>query len=279
MFSQLLGALLRAGLVLLVIAMPSAMLPSATTDTNAIVALLAIIAAVFTFVEYYSNYPSLVEFRDAPPFNRVRYISLILTVFLLCTLFQGQFAPSILTEFIGAVGMVIGQALDFPYSPVNLVIKMLPENASQQNIALIQAAAGISYLVFLLTLAIFLIAFRLQGWPSSDKPFNIWVNLPTFDPSSGGDIIARLKRDGQINIILGFTLPFLLPAVIGAASKLFNPIVLDSPQTMVWVMTVWAFFPASLFMRGIAMRRIAFMVQQQQKTTAALDDRKGFSLA
>jgi hypothetical protein len=278
-FSQLLGALLRAGLVLLVIAMPSAMLPSATTDTNAIVALLAIIAAVFTFVEYYSNYPSLVEFRDAPPFNRVRYISLILTVFLLCTLFQGQFAPSILTEFIGAVGMVIGQALDFPYSPVNLVIKMLPENASQQNIALIQAAAGISYLVFLLTLAIFLIAFRLQGWPSSDKPFNIWVNLPTFDPSSGGDIIARLKRDGQLNIILGFTLPFLLPAVIGASSKLFNPIVLDSPQTMVWVMTVWAFFPASLFMRGIAMRRIAFMVQQQQKTTAALDDRKGFSLA
>ena len=279
MFSQLLGALLRAGLVLLVIAMPSAMLPSATTDTNTIVALLAIIAAVFTFVEYYSNYPSLVEFRDAPPFNRVRYISLILTVFLLCTLFQGQFAPSILTEFIGAVGMVIGQALDFPYSPVNLVIKMLPENASQQNIALIQAAAGISYLVFLLTLAIFLIAFRLQGWPSSDKPFNIWVNLPTFDPSSGGDIIARLKRDGQLNIILGFTLPFLLPAVIGASSKLFNPIVLDSPQTMVWVMTVWAFFPASLFMRGIAMRRIAFMVQQQQKTTAALDDRKGFSLA
>jgi len=278
-FSQLLGALLRAGLVLLVIAMPSAMLPSATTDTNAIVALLAIIAAVFTFVEYYSNYPSLVEFRDAPPFNRVRYISLILTVFLLCTLFQGQFAPSILTEFIGAVGMVIGQALDFPYSPVNLVIKMLPENASQQNIALIQAAAGISYLVFLLTLAIFLIAFRLQGWPSSEKPFNIWVNLPTFDPSSGGDIIARLKRDGQLNIILGFTLPFLLPAVIGASSKLFNPIVLDSPQTMVWVMTVWAFFPASLFMRGIAMRRIAFMVQQQQKTTAALDDRKGFSLA
>ncbi len=279
MFSQLLGALVRAGLVLLVIAMPSAMLPSATTDTNAIVALLAIIAAVFTFVEYYSDYPSLIEFRDAPPFNRVRYISLILTVFLLSTVFQDQSSSSILTKFIGAVGMVIGQALDFPYSPVNLVIEMLPENASLQNIALIRAATGISYLVFLLTLAVFLITFRLQRWPSTDKPFNIWVNLPTFDPGSGGDMVARLKRDGQLNIVLGFTLPFIFPAVIGASSKVFNPIMLDSPQTMVWVITVWSFFSASLFMRGIAMRRIASMVQQQQKHTANLAGKKGFALA
>lgn len=279
MVSHLLKALVRAFLVLLVIAMPSVMLPSANVDTNAIVALIALVAAVFTFVEYYSKYPSLVEFRDAPPFNRVRFASLLFTVFLLCTIFQGQFAPTTLTKFVGAIGALIGHVIDFPFSPVNLVVNMLPEHASAKSVNLIRAAAGISYLISLLTLAAFLVLLRLQGWPSADTPFNVWVNLPTFDPSTGSDVVARLRRDGYVNIILGFTLPFLLPLAIGSASRLFTPIALDSPQTMVWTMTIWAFLPVSLFMRGIAMRRIASMVQEKRKRTAALAERKGFSLA
>ena len=277
--SQLVGALVRAILVLLVIATPSVLLPSANVDNKQIVILLAIVAAIFTFIEYYSRYPSLVEFRDAPPFNRVRFVSLFLTVFLISTIFQGQFEQTTLSRFVGAVGSLIGQAIDFPYSPVNLVVQMLPENASTESMILIRAAAGISYLTSLLTLAAFLMLLRIQGWPSPDKAFNVWINLPTFDPSTGSDVVARLKRDGRINIILGFVLPFLLPAAIGAASNVFNPIALDSPQTMVWTMTAWAFFPTSLFMRGIAMGRIAAMVEQKRQRATALAERNGFAFA
>jgi hypothetical protein len=48
----------------------------------------------------------------------------------------------------------------------------------------------------------------------------------------------------------------------------FTPIALDSPQTMVWTVAAWAFLPASLFMRGIAMGRIAEMIEQRRQLNA-----------
>ncbi len=35
-------------------------------------------------------------------------------------------------------------------------------------------------------------------------------------------------------------------------------------QTMIWTITAWAFLPASLFMRGIAMQRVADMIKEQR---------------
>ena len=90
----------------------------------------ALFGAILTLVEYGSNYPSLVEFRDAPPFNRIRFFSLFITVFLLSVLCLGQFEPTTLTMFVEAVGRLIGHAIDFPYSPVRLVLVSLPESAS-----------------------------------------------------------------------------------------------------------------------------------------------------
>ena len=274
--SQLTGAFTRAILILVLVATPSMLLPGIDTDAAQVVSLIGIFGAVLIFFEYSSTYPSIVEFRDAPPFNRVRYVSLFLTVFLLSIIFRGQIQPTTLTRFVGATGSVIGQAIDFPYSPVRLVVLMLPENASVESLILVRATAGLSYLISLLTLAVFLILIRLQGWPSRNKTFNVWVNLPTFDPSAGGDVVARLYRDGRLNIILGFLLPFISPMAVKAASKVFDPIVLDSPQTMVWTMVVWAFLPTSLFMRGIAMGRIASMIKEKRKRNNALVEKHGY---
>ena len=278
-FSRLSGAFVRGILVLVMVVTPSVLLPGANIDSAQVVALIGIFGALLTFFEYSTSYPSLVEFRDAPPFNRVRFASLFITVFLLSVIFRGQIQPTTLTRFVEAVGTVIGQAIDLPYSPVRLVVLMLPEDASVHSLILLRATAGLSYLISLLTLAVFLILLRLQGWPGKDKPFNVWVNLPTFDPSAGGDVVERLYRDGRINIILGFLLPFLSPAAVKAASAVFDPIVLDSPQTMVWTMTAWSFLPASLFMRGIAMGRIASMIEEKRKRANALAEREGFVLA
>jgi len=82
-FSRLPGALARAALVVLLIAIPTAMLSTATADTGAFVSLVAIFAALFTLVEYTAASPSIVEFRSAPPFNRLRFGALFLTVVLL----------------------------------------------------------------------------------------------------------------------------------------------------------------------------------------------------
>ena len=267
---------MRALLILILVAMPSMLLPGIDSDSAQVVSLIGIFGAVLVFFEYSSTYPSIIEFRDAPPFNRVRYISLFLTVSLLTIIFRGQIEPTTLSRFVSATGSVIGQAIDYPFSPVRLVVLMLPEDTSVKNLILIQATAGLSYLISLMTLAVFLILMRIQGWPSRDKTFNVWVNLPTFDPSAGGDVVARLYRDGRLNIILGFVLPFLSPLAIKAASQVFNPIILDSPQTMVWTMAAWSFLPTSLFMRGIAMGRIASMIKEKRKRNNAFVEKHGY---
>jgi len=227
--------------------------------------LIALLAAFMTFIEYNSNSPSIVEFRDAPPFNRLRFATLAVTVILLSLICRGKTDPTLLTNAFTSVGTILGHSIDFPYSPVRMVVLMLPADASTAVVDSVRTAAGIAYLTSLMAMAAFLILVRIMGWPARGGAFNVWVNLPLFDPTTGRDVLQRLHRDARINIALGFLLPFLLPAVVKAASGLLNPITLENPQTLIWTMTAWAFLPASMIMRGIAMQRIAEMIRDQRK--------------
>ncbi|MEL7460299.1 MAG: hypothetical protein AAGJ39_05000 [Pseudomonadota bacterium] len=272
MIARLTGAVLRAILVVMVIATPALMLPGTTEDVAQIVTLVALFAAALTIFEYASSYPGLVEFRDAPPFNRIRYFSLFVTVFLLATMARGQVEPTNLTMLVEAIGRLIGHVIDFPYSPVRLVVLMLPADATVAQIELVRASAGLAYLISLVTLALFLIVQRLIRWPLGSGSFNVWVNLPTFDPTAGGDVVERLARDARFNIALGFLLPFVMPAVVNAAASLFGAVSLDNPHTLIWTVAAWAFLPASLFMRGIAMGRISVMIREKRKRAADARD-------
>lgn len=269
------GALARAALVVMLIVMPFALLPDSNKDSTQIVALVAIFGALFTIVEYSARSPSLVEFRDAPPFNRVRFSALFATVLCLSVIFRGENAPSEVTAFFQNSGSQIGQAIDFTYSPVRMMVMMLPEGTDAAVIQRLRDAAGLSYLLSLFSVIWFVILLRLYHWPRRSEAFNVWINLPTFDPTAGGDVVKRLRRDGRINIILGLLLPFLVPAVIKLTAMLGTPINLDSTQTLIWTVSAWAFLPASVLMRGIAISRVAQMIHQQRVRGYARDVSQG----
>ncbi|MBZ4022138.1 hypothetical protein CKO11_06655 [Rhodobacter sp. TJ_12] len=269
MVGRYVGALIRAILVVVVIALPSMILPSVSADTGQFVTLIAFFAAALTFFEYASVYPGLVEFRDAPPFNRIRYVSLLVTVALLSVVVLARTEPSTFAQFINVLGAAMARSIDLPYSPVRLLVLMLPANAPPEQVELIRTAGGLAYMTSLVTLGYFVVLIRALGWPSRGKGFNVWVNLPTFDPTAGGDVVERLRRDAWFNIALGFLLPFLIPAVIKAVSNGFVPVTLESTHTMIWTVTAWAFLPASLFMRGIAMGRVANMIEEKRRTSDA----------
>jgi hypothetical protein len=265
MMTRLAGAILRAALVVSLLVMPFILLHGDSSDSASLVALFALFGACFTFIEYNSNAPSLVEFRNAPPFNRLRFAALFTIVFSLAMMLRGQAEPSTLSLIFDAIGARVGEAIDFPYSPVRLVVLMLPDNASSQLIENVRSAAGISYLVSLLMLGLFVLIVRLGEWPGRDGAFNVWINMPTFDPTAGGDVVERLHRDAQFNLVLGFLLPFIMPAVVKLASDIFDPINLTDPHTLIWTMTAWAFLPATLLMRGIALNRVAMMITAQRR--------------
>ena len=268
MFSRLPGALARAFLMVLLVSTPALVLPNVGPDGTQIVVLVAIFAAAMTLFEYASTYPGLVEFRDAPPFNRIRFLSLFLTVFLLSVVFSGEASQSTAGQFVIAVGTLIGMAMDFPYSPVRLVVLMLPDSASALDVIVLRTAAGMAYLISLLSLSVFLIVLRVANWPTRGPSFNVWINLPTFDPTTGGDVVERLERDARVNVALGFLLPFITPAIVKVAAGVFGSFSLANDHSMIWTLAAWSFLPASLFMRGIALQKVASMIAEQRQRGA-----------
>lgn len=263
--SRLTGALVRAVLIMVLVATPSLLLSDVGTDTRQMVALIALFLGALTFVEYASTYPSLIEFRHAPPFNRIRFLSLFVTVFVLSLIAREDAAPGQLTQLLQAIGAMMGDMLDFPYSPVRLVVLTVSAELGPEHLALVRTAAGICYIVSLVMLSVFVLYIRTGHWPARGSSFNVWLNLPTFDPTAGRDVVYRLERDARVNIALGVLLPFLMPAVAQAATSGIGPVTLDNPQVLIWTMAAWSFLPASLFMRGIAMGRVAEMIREQRR--------------
>jgi hypothetical protein len=260
------AAAVRAFLVM----MPSVILPNIGTDTKQIVALVAIFGGALVFFEYNAVYPSLVEFRDGAPYNRIRYLMMLIIVVFLSAIVADQEASTTVTRLFHALGIIIGSALDFPYSPVRLASYMLDGGATAAQIAQVKVAAGTAYLISLFSLALFVIVLKLAGWPSTKSAFNVWVNLPTFEPTAGGDVVDRLVRDSYANLTVGFLLPFVIPAIIAVLTRGVPAEALTSPQTLIWTMALWAYLPAALIMRAVAMARIADMIRIKRAAKLAV---------
>ncbi|SLN20156.1 hypothetical protein ROJ8625_00720 [Roseivivax jejudonensis] len=269
MINRLAGAILRAILVALVVALPAVALPGLTGDASQMVLLAALAAALLTVVEYNAVSPSLVEFRSAPPYNRLRFVMLTIVVLVLTILTRHATIPSQAGAALTGLGATVGQAMDFPFSPVRLILLDLPADAGPESVALVRAAAGIAYFVSLMLVIFFVVLVRLLNWPIRKNAFNVLVNLPLFDPTAGGDVLSRLKRDAHFNVALGFLLPFLIPAAIKAAADFGSVTPFSGPLTLVWVMTAWAFLPASLMMRGVALMRIADLIEEKRRRAYA----------
>ena len=260
---------MRAVLVALLITTPFLLLPGSAAGATEMIVLLAILAAGLTFMEYNSNYPSFVEFRDAPPINRMRFISLFAMVFFLTLICKHMYEPTSMTRTVAGLGTLFANMVDIPYSPVRLVTLMLPEGTDALTVQAVRITAAIAYVIALITVLSYLFAVRVLGWPTSTGTFNVWVNLPLFDPTGGGDVVQRLQRDGRTNVILGVLLPFIIPAVVKIAAELIDPISLERPQALIWVICAWAFLPSSMIMRGIAMLRISELIEEKRRRAYA----------
>lgn len=261
--------MLRAVLMALLVVTPSLLLPMTTTETAQLVVVIAILAATLTFIEYNSRYPSIVEFRFASPVNRLKFGCLWLSLILMAVILRGYSEPTGWTNVLTLAGDGIGRALDFQYSPVRLIVLMLPADADAELIGAVRTIAGVSYAVSLLMMFLFITLVRMFGWPARKGAFNVWVNLPFFDPTRGGDVLFRLQRDAALNIVLGLVMPFLIPLAISAAAEVVEPLSLARPQNLIWTMTAWAFLPASMLMRGVALSRIAEMIEEKRRRVYA----------
>lgn len=267
MIGRIASAFVRALLVAIVLVTPALLVPHASADTTQIVMLLALLGSAFVFVEYSSAYPSVIEFRYAPPFNRLRFLFLMLAVIMASLIVSGS--DGNLARLSSSLGAMVARLLDFPFSPVRLMTLAVPFDAPDSFYQNVRITAGLTYGVSLVMILAFVILIRVLGWPASNGAFNVWLNLPLFDPTAGGDVVTRLNRDARLNYSLGFLLPFLIPAFAKAAVGVLDISALQNPQTMIWTITLWAFFPAMLVTRGLAMTRISQMIESKRRRAYA----------
>jgi hypothetical protein len=268
--------LVRAAVVVVVVATPSLLVPGTSLEGAQMVTLVALALGLFTAMEYGATYPALIEFRDAPPFNRVRILSLFAMLFVLSVVAGGAGdETSSLVLVLNALGLMIGHLLDFSYSPLAAVLQRLPEGATAITALQVTAMAGLALFVAVTALSIFTILLRLQHWPNRAEAFNVWINLPTFDPTTGGDIVPRLVRDARVNVILGISLAFVFPIMGVTIADHVDEAMLDAPHAMVWGVALWMFLPLSMLMRGLAMARIAEMIRARRARLVAAPDAGG----
>ncbi|MCC5969470.1 MAG: hypothetical protein JJU15_05935 [Pararhodobacter sp.] len=262
------GAALRAFLVAVLVILPAVLVPGTTPEVAQIVILLAIFGAGVVFAEYSSAYPGLIEFRFAAPFNRTRFLMLALSATLIALLLRHPSDPGTLSSLAQGLALSCARLLDFGLSPVRFLELSLPENLPPEHLALVRQGASLALVLGATTVLGFVTAIRLNVWPMGSGPFNVWINLPTFDPTAGNDVVKRLLRHARINILLGVLLPFLLPGLIVASAHLVQPMTLQSPMGFVWGIVLWAYLPASLMMRGVAMIRVARMIRANRRRFA-----------
>lgn len=271
MLSQVVGGVARACVVVLVVSTPALMIPGTSSGGDEAVTLLALGLGIFAAVEYAAPAPSLLEFRDAPPFNRFRLFALFVTLFLLSLVASARFGEgSSLALLVSAFGLVGAAVLDVPFGPLRVTLAQLPPGLDPVVATKIEAMTGLAFLVLLTATIVFALLTRLGHWPGRARAFNLWINLPTFDPNGGGDVVSRLRRTAFANMILALAAPFVLPLLAAFVAPHLGPERLGAPQAMVWGIALWMFIPLSLFMRGIAMVRIAAMIcQHRERQTAA----------
>jgi len=260
--NRLVGAAIRAFLVLAVVASPAFLLPDVTQAAQEISLIIGAIAGAFTLFEYASSHPGLIDFRFAPPYNRIRFVTFfaqVMALIFLCRATSGSdpFSSDLMAYADQAVVLT-----NVPFSPVRVAVEMIGEGGTEPFRQLLLRASALSFLIAFASFLFFALTLWLFRWPVGRDNFNLWVNLPTFEPSSGRDVERRLFRDGTANILLGIGLPFLIPVLASRSGGWFDPTVLENYQPLIWGSALWAFLPASLVIRGAALVKVGWLVKR-----------------
>ena len=260
--NRMVGAFIRAFLVLAVVASPAFLLPDVSQAAQEISLIIGAIAGAFTFFEYASSHPGLIDFRFAPPYNRIRFVTFcfqIMALVFLCRATSGAdaFSADVLQLADQAVAIT-----NVPLSPVRVAVEVIIDQGDEPHRDLLERAAAVSFLMAFASFIFFALTLWFFRWPVGRDNFNLWVNLPTFEPSSGRDVERRLFRDGTANLLIGVGMPFVIPVIASRAGGWFDPSVLQNYQPLIWGCTLWAFLPASLIIRGAALIKVGWLVKR-----------------
>ena len=257
MLTRLAGASVRAVLVAMTVAIPAVMLPDVSPNSAELSVLLAVIAAAFVVFEYGFSTPSLIEFRFAAPYNRLRFAVLAVLIVTLVLAFRSTVEHTTGTAIVVSFANASYDFWDFSISPLRSFMALAADSGPQSREVLAQASAlGLTIGAIGAVLPGFLV--WIFGWPLGRDHFNIWMNMPTF--SVGNDAAGKLRKAASVSVVFALSFPYLAPQASLAFLGPLGPISASNSQFLVWIIAIWAFVPAALLLRAVALWKIASMI-------------------
>lgn len=225
-------------------AAPSLMMPDAAAGSGDTTVLAVGAVAALVAMEYGARSPGLLEFREAPPYNRIRLAALAAMLVLGALAAVGAGA---VPDLLRAAGAASAHGLAVPGGPVAAALAVFPApGAPLVGLCAVSGAVAVAALWS---------AIRSRGWPAGPDRLNLWLNLPTFDATRRGGLERRLRRLAWVNLALGvaaaYASPTLAVRIVGDAALAANDLIL------VWAVTAWALVPTLCAMRALALFRVA----------------------
>ncbi len=256
MILRLTGAAVRAVCVAILVMLPAILLPQVTQSVVEYTRIFATIMAIFVLYEYGFPTSTIIEFRFAAPYNRIKYLLLFALVvapsLMVSAALNGQ-------EFNGILSVIATKGfalLDFPFSPVLIVADTFSENDTALGAVLARAIALNLVLVFACTLA-FCVAVFSNLWRFGGGGFNMWLNMPTYKSYEKNSLQERLSNSAFASVLIACLIPLFGPTLADVAMTFFTFDGKITPIVMVWSIAVWTFLPAMFLMRAAALVKIS----------------------
>lgn len=247
---------MRAVCVAILVMLPAILLPQITQSVVEYTRIFATIMAIFVLYEYGFPSPTIIEFRFAAPYNRIKYLLLLALVvapsLMVSAALNGQ-------EFTGILAIIATKGLallDFPYSPILIVANTFSETDTALGTVLAQAIALNLVLAFACALA-FCGAVFSNLWRFGGEDFNMWLNMPTYKSYEKDSLQARLSNSAFASLLIACLIPLFGPTLADVAMVLFTFDGKMTPIVMVWSISIWTFLPAMFFMRAAALTKIS----------------------
>ena len=261
MLTRLAGASVRAALVAAMIVLPAIVLPEISPNAADLAIISAAIAAAFVVFEYGFTTPSLIEFRFAAPYNRIRFALLAILLTGIAFAFRGPVEQTATTIAVSSFATTSAGIWEFTGSPL-VFFNNLTRELDTEGRLLLSNAAALSLSLTVLALIVFSAVIWMFHWPLRAKNFNLWVNMPNFDSNIGAETQQTLRQSALISMIIGLCLPFLIPQAALAFMGPLQPINSANSLLLLWMIAIWCFVPAASILRSVALYKVANLINE-----------------
>jgi hypothetical protein len=236
--------------------LPAFLLSETSQSALEFTRILATIGAVFVIYEYGFPTPSVIEFRFAAPYNRIRFMLMLALTLAPAYLISVVLDGHALNGFLAVIAANSFAAMDFAYSPVTIVANTLSGNDMAMR-AVVGQAIALNIVISLSCVLAFCGAVFSNLWRFGGSDFNMWLNMPTYKSYDMTSLQKRLVNSAFASLLVAFLIPIFGPTIADIAIVWISNDGVLAPIAITWVIAIWTYLPAIYVMRAVALAKVS----------------------